>query len=171
MVTVQRVRVRWGPASRGAARANARRGLDRPVFLPDPLPPGEVVAHEVLFDEANGYRPRDEVLADSERDPGVRLMLRDGPLIVSRSAGGCVAYPRRRMPASRLFTLAPGEVGRYRANFRLLVTTCPCNPNWYYESWTVHISNGPVDPARFRYGPVDHDVDHRISLYGPSRRR
>ncbi|MEV0897152.1 hypothetical protein [Actinoplanes sp. NPDC049802] len=165
MVTIQRVRVRWGPASRGAAHANARRGLDRPVALPDPLPAGGLVVHETLFDEADGYRPRDEVLVDSDQDPGVRLTVRDGRLIVERSPAASVAYPRS-MPTARLFTLDPGQVGRYRANFRMLVTTCPCNPSWYYENWLVHVSNGPVDPARFQHGPVDHEADHRVSLYG-----
>jgi hypothetical protein len=56
VITIQRVRVRWTAAGRGAPQANIRRGLDRPVMLPAVLPAGGVVVHEVLADEAAGYQ-------------------------------------------------------------------------------------------------------------------
>jgi len=65
-----------------------------------------------------------------------------------------------------LFTLAPGQVGRYRANFRFTFTECSGNPSWFYEEWTVHVANGPVDPDRFVDRDPDHDVDNRVHLYG-----
>jgi hypothetical protein len=55
-------------------------------------------------------------------------------------------------------------VGRYRANFRF--TGCACNPSWFYETWTVHISNGSVEADLFIQSKADHDVDHRVHLYG-----
>jgi hypothetical protein len=49
----------------------------------------------------------------------------------------------RRTPSDQglldCFTLCPGEVGGYRANFRF--TGCACNPRWYYEQWTAHIDH------------------------------
>jgi hypothetical protein len=67
-----------------------------------------------------------------------------------------------------LFKLRPGQVGRYRANFRF--TGCACDPSWFYEDWVVHVSNGPVEPDRFLQGRPDHDVDDRVHLYGGAAR-
>ena len=168
MITIQRVRVRWDAASRGAPHANARRGLDRPVTLPDPLPSCEVVVHDVLA----GSQPREEVLSgglELARDVGLWLDFDGGLLVVDRLPSRA-AYPPARGP-SRMCKLEPGQVGRYRANYRFLVTECPCNPSWFYESWILHISNGPVEPDRFVRGERAHDVDHRVHLYGGSGRR
>ena len=82
---------------------------------------------------------------------------------------GSAAYPRRSGPA-RLFMLKSGEIDRYRANFRFTDTTCACNPSWHYEDWLILISNGGVKTAGFVSREPDHDVDHRVHLYGGSRR-
>jgi hypothetical protein len=58
----------------------------------------------------------------------------------------------------------PGQVGRYRANYRF--TGCGCNPSWFYETWVVHVSNGCVNTDRFIQGRPDRDVDDRVHLYG-----
>lgn len=153
MLTIQRVRVRWSAASRGAPQADVRRGLARAV----PLPDGDFAVHDVLFDEAAGYAPRQTLLERAD-DAGLALTPADAGSVKVDRLPGWEAYPRRRGP-QRLFVLAPGETGRYRANYRFTHTVCPCDPSWYYEDWTVHVSNGrPGDPA--------HDVDHRVSLYG-----
>lgn len=173
VITIQRVRVRWTAAGRGAQHANARRGLDRPVALPESLPAGAVVIHEVLADAAVGYARRDEVLTGDlgrAREVGLWLSL-DGVTVTVERLPGWAAYPRHGR-SSRLFNLGPGQVGRYRANFRF--TGCACNPSWYYESWTLHISNGQVPADRYAEGTPDHDVDDRVHLYGgltPSARR
>jgi hypothetical protein len=60
-----------------------------------------------------------------------------------------------------LFTLGPGQVGRWRANFRF--SGCACGPSWDFEDWLVHVSNGVVEAADdrvltktiARYGRVD----------------
>jgi hypothetical protein len=52
VIVIQRVRVRWTAAARGAPAANARRGLNQAVALPGSLPDTDVVIHEVLADEA-----------------------------------------------------------------------------------------------------------------------
>ncbi|GAA2706365.1 hypothetical protein [Actinoplanes palleronii] len=170
MITVQRVRVRWTAESRGAPQANARRGLCRPAPLPLPMPPGAVVVHDVLADERAGYLPRDEVTGgDDARDLDLLLSPKGAALAVDRLPGHYVAYPQQSGPA-RLFTLLPGQIGRYRANFRFTHTTCPCNPSWYYEDWLVHIANGPVASDAFTSREPDHDVDHRVHLYGGKRR-
>jgi hypothetical protein len=168
VITIQRVRVRWPAAARGAPRANARRGLDRPAPLPAMLPKTDVVVHEVLADEAAGYEPHAEVLSgglERARDAGLSLTLAGPTLVVDRLPGRA-AYPRPRGPA-RLFRLLPGQVGRYQANFRFI--GCACNPSWSYETWALHISNGPVRPDRFLEGRPDHDIDDRVHLYGGTR--
>ncbi len=152
-------------AGRGAPQANARRGLDRPVTLPDSLPAGDVVLHDVLADESVGYARRDDVRAGGvglARDLALWLTVDDAGVTVERLPGRA-AYPRPR-PAARLFTLAHGQVGRYRANFRF--TGCQCDPSWYYEDWLVHVSNGDVDQHRFVGTEPDREVDDRVHLYG-----
>jgi hypothetical protein len=165
VIVIQWVRVRWTAAARGAPYANARRGLDRAAALPASLPAGEVVVHEVLADEAVDYVRREDMLAGElrrSRDVGLWLSVA-GMIVTVERLPGWAAYPRSGRSA-RLFSLGPGQVGRYRANFRF--TGCACNPSWFYETWTVHISNGSVDADRFVRGTVDYDVDNRMHLYG-----
>ena len=165
MVTIQRVRIRWGATSRGAAEANARRGLDRLFPLPGHLPDGDPVVHEVYAAEDTGYEPRSEIWSGDTERLRLRFTAQDGAVAVARLPI-LAAYPRHELP-KRLFILRPGETGRYRANFRFRYTDCPCDPSWYYESWTVHIANG-----RHLHGVPDHDIDHRVHLYGgPARSR
>jgi hypothetical protein len=98
MVTIQRVRVRWNAAERGAADANARRGLDQPVALPSLLPAADVVIHEVLADSALGYARSDQVLAgglEQARAIGLWLSRRGETLTVERLPGSA-SYPRPR---------------------------------------------------------------------------
>jgi hypothetical protein len=90
----------------------------------------------------------------------------DGATVPVERLPGWAAYPRPR-PSGRLFTLGPGQVGRYRANFRF--AGCACNPGWFYESWVVHVSNGGVEADRFIQGRPDRDVDDRVHLYGATR--
>ncbi|WP_225853100.1 MULTISPECIES: hypothetical protein [Micromonospora] len=163
VILIQRVRVRWTAAARGAPAANARRGLVRAMPPPRSLPDAEVVVHDVLADQEAGYEHRDGVRAGGvalAREVGLWLGHDRVSVVVDRLPGSA-AYPRA--PASaRLFTLAPGQVGRYRANFRF--TGCACNPSWYYEEWLVHVCHGTG--AAFGYGEPDRDVDHRVRLYG-----
>lgn len=163
VILIQRVRVRWTAAARGAAAANARRGLVRAMPLPGPLPAAEVVVHDVLADQEVGYRHREGVRAGGvalAREVGLWLGHDRASIVVDRLPGSA-AYPRPSASA-RLFTLEPGQVGRYRANFRF--TGCACSPSWYYEEWLVHVSHGTAAP--FAYGEPDHDADHRVRLYG-----
>ncbi|GAA2341372.1 hypothetical protein GCM10010170_024830 [Dactylosporangium salmoneum] len=130
---------------------------------------GDLVIHEVLADEPSGYMRHDEVRAAGAglaRDCGLWLSLDDAAMIVERLPGRA-AFPRQHGPA-RLFTLAPGQIGRYRANFRF--TGCACNPSWFYEEWVVHVSNGQVEPDRFIQGAPDRDIDDRVHLYGGTTR-
>lgn len=164
MITIQRVRVRWSSAARGAPDADARRGLSSP--RPFPLSPaiGDVTVHDVFIDEAAGYVLRENVIGgglDRARDGGLWMERQDADLVVGRVPADA-AYPRQAGPG-RLFTLRPGQVGRYRANFRLRLAGC-CAPAWYYEDWLVLIAHGELRDA------PDHDVDHRVHLYGGSRR-
>ena len=126
--------------------------------------------HDVLADEATGYLPGEEVLSgglERARDVGLRLEF-DGAALVVKRLPGRAAYPSQPRP-SRMFTLEPGQVGRYRANFRFRFTECPCNPSWYYESWLMHISPGLVEPDTFVHREPASDIDARVSLYGKAR--
>jgi hypothetical protein len=139
--------------------------------LPPSTPAGDVVIHDVLADEAARYVPEDGIVSgglDQARDLDLRLSVESGTLVVDRLPGWA-AYPRQSGPA-RLFTLKPGEIGRYRANFRFTVTTCPCNPSWYYEDRLILIANGEMRSDGFVSREPDHHVDHRVHLYGGSRR-
>jgi hypothetical protein len=171
VITIQRVRVRWSAAARGAPQADARRGLSRPATLPPSLPSDALVIHDLLADEAAGYTRHDGVVTgglDRARDLDLWLSAEGSALVVDRLPGQA-AYPRHSGPA-RLFTLMPGEIGGYRANFRFTVTTCACNPSWYYEDWQILVANGQIRSDGFISRKPDHDVDHRVHLYGGRRR-
>ncbi len=143
------------------------------MALPAILPSNDVVVHDVLADEANGYEPHDKILAggvEQARDVDLWLTVNgsgsgSGSGVTVDRLPGRAAYPSPRGPA-RLFTLLPGQVGRYRANFRFRVTECPCDPSWFYEDWVMHISNGPVEPTTFIHSVPDHEKDDRVHLYG-----
>jgi hypothetical protein len=136
------------------------------------MPADDVVIHEVLADEAARYERHDEVVSggvDRAHDLGLWLSSDGSALVVDRLPGRA-AYPRLSGPA-RLFQLMPGQIGRYRANFRFTFTTCSCNPSWYYEDWLVLVANGQMKTDAFLWRDPDHDVDHRVHLYGGPRRR
>jgi hypothetical protein len=113
--------------------------------------------------------PRQEVLVggvELARKLDLWLSVNALDVVVDRLPG--TAYPRPGV-STRLFALAPGQVGRYQTNFRF--TGCACNPSWYYENWVVHICNGQVEHDRFVRGEPDRDVDHRVHLYGGTGHR
>lgn len=105
---------------------------------------------------------------DRARDRDLGLVFKGPALVVDRLPGSA-AYPDQSGPA-RLFVLMSGQVGRYRANFRFRYTACACDPSWYYEDWLVLICNGEMKADGFLLRKPDHDVDHRVHLYGGSRR-
>ena len=105
--------------------------------------------------------------AEQARKVGLWLSYDDAAVIVDRLPGHA-AYPPER-GSGRMFTLGPGQIGRYRANFRL--TGCQCDPSWYYEEWVVHVSTGASAPDRFLHGVPDRDLDERVHLYGGSTGR
>jgi hypothetical protein len=168
VVVIQRVRVRWGAGSRGAAHATARRRIPQVLELPA-LPNDEVVVHDVFHDEALAYRPTPQVGAGpaEARAVGLWIEIADDGVVVERLPGWA-AYPIRRAPA-RLFTLKSGQVGRYHANFRF--TGCACAPQWYYEQWTVHVAHAEPRPDLFLAGVPVREVDDRVHLYGGALRR
>ncbi|TQJ21351.1 hypothetical protein FBZ33_1573 [Micromonospora sp. A202] len=143
------------------------------MALPAPLSEGHVVVHDVLADEAGGYVRRSDVLTGDvsiARNLNLWLTSEDGPAVTVERLPGAAAFPPPGVSA-RLFTLAHGQVGRYRANFRFRFTQCACDPSWYYEDWVVHVSNGRVAHDRFLHGEPDLDVDSRVHLYGGPARR
>jgi len=111
VITIQRVRVRWTAAERGATHANARRGVCRAVALPDALPSAHVLVHDVLADAASGYTLTERLLAgaaEQTRAVGLWLDLYDTMLTVDRLPGSA-AYPRPGR-STQLFTLAPARL-------------------------------------------------------------
>jgi hypothetical protein len=130
-----------------------------------------VAIHDMLADEAAGYIRHDGVISgglDRASDLDLWLSLEGSALVVDRLPGRA-AYPRQSGHA-RLFTLMPGEIGVYRANFRFTVTACACNPSWYYEDWLVSVGYGEMTTDGFTSREPDHAVDHRVHLYGGPRR-
>jgi hypothetical protein len=170
MIVIQRVRVRWSSAGRGAAAATARSGLPDVYPLPS-APDGPPVVHDVLLDEAADYQPSSRVVVGDGRAREVGLWLTtagDGTVTVDRLPGWA-AYPRWWRIRGRLFTLGAGQVGRYRANLR--ATGCACTPQWYYEQWTIQVANALASTDLFLRARPDRDIDERVHLYGGSRRR
>ncbi|WP_239086674.1 hypothetical protein [Catellatospora methionotrophica] len=167
MVVVQRVRVRWSADARGAGDADLRRGLSEARRMPEALPDGPVVVHDVFADHADGYRFSEQVrsggdaasleFSESEQGVTVRACVRDA------------VYPPHDR-ATRLFTLAPGKVGLYRANFRFRGQCC-CSASWWYEDWTVRVANAPASPELFLHRSPQYTADHRVQLYGGRARR
>ncbi|MFF0371999.1 hypothetical protein [Micromonospora sp. NPDC005087] len=135
------------------------------------MPTDDVVIHEVFADEAAQYVPHEAVVSggvDRARDRDLWLSSKGSALVVDRLPGSA-AYPHQSGPA-RLFVLMSGQIGRYRANFRFRFTACACDPRWYYEDWLLLICNGEMKADGFISRKPDHDVDHRVNLYGGSRR-
>ncbi|MEU4620322.1 hypothetical protein AB0G04_10145 [Actinoplanes sp. NPDC023801] len=170
MITIQRVRVRWSASGRGAAHANVRRGLCRPMRLPAALPDDEVALHDVLADEATGYAITERVLgggAEVSHRAGLWLGV-DGDVLTVDRLPGLAVFPDRG-GSDRLFTLRPRQVGQYRANVRL--TGHCCSPSWYYEDWLIRVGHSGTRPEEFDRREPARDVDHRTHLYGGRRRR
>ncbi|TYB38651.1 hypothetical protein FXF50_09555 [Micromonospora sp. AP08] len=163
-LVVQRIRLRW--TSRDAAAATVRGRLPQTYALPR-LPAGGLTVHEVLRDEAADYRPVEEVREGegAAREVGLWIEWRDGVALVDRLPGHA-SFPVRRAGA-RLFTLAPGQLGRWRANFRF--TGCQCSARWWYEQWTVHVAHAPAHADLFRDARWSRDRDDRVHLYGGPR--
>ena len=162
VITIQRVRLRWDVDGRGAPAATARRSLDRAVLLPSVAEEADVAAHDVLVHPTRHQRLLTGDLATAGQVGLALTPLDDGALTVSRVPGSGT-YPFVHRP-KRLFTLKPGQVGRYRANFRE-AGRC-CDRSWHFESWLVHVSNGSAASDRFLHEIPAHDIDDRVHLYG-----
>ncbi|MEU8078957.1 hypothetical protein AB0B31_26390 [Catellatospora citrea] len=165
MVVIQRIRVRWSTDARGAGDAAQRRGLSEARHLPESLPDGPVVVHDVLADHADGYRFTEQVR--SGRDPASSASLQLSDVERGVRVHVCVrdaVYPLHDRQ-TRLFTLAPGEIGLYRANFRFRGQCC-CSASWWYEDWTVRVANAPARPDLFPHRAPQQVADHRVQLYG-----
>ena len=100
-------------------------------------------------------------------EAGLHINLSGHGAVIERLPGRA-AYPAW-LTSYRLFTLKPGQIGRYRANFRL--TGCACAPQWYYESWTVHVAFASARPDLFLNGVADRELDQRVHLCGGPARR
>lgn len=163
-ITVQRISVWWTKAGRDARSADLRRDLPGVLPLPDALPRPEpdapVLLHDVALREQHGYAPEETVrrTARSEVPWFLRLREHNDLLTVARtSPGETDAFPRR-WPRP-LFTLRPGEVGRYRANFRF--TAASHMSEWLYSDWILRIGY-----RAWHTSEPDVDVDDRVHLYG-----
>ncbi|SBT39474.1 hypothetical protein [Micromonospora narathiwatensis] len=163
-LVVQRIRLRW--TSRDAAAATVRGRLPLGYALP-PLPTDGIAVHEVLLDEATGYRPVEQLRTGpaAARDAGLWVEWHDGTALVDRLPGNA-SFPVRRT-GTRLFSLAPGQLCRWRANFRF--TGCQCAARWWFEQWTVHVAHAPARPDLFHDAAWARDRDDRVHLYGGPR--
>jgi hypothetical protein len=171
VVVIQRVRIRWGADSRGAAHADRRHGLPEAYLLPTLTtePAGPVLVHDVLLDEAAEYQPTFHVLEGRGAAGAARLWVeRAGEVVTVDRLPSQAAYPVRRLPV-RLFTLTADRIGRHRTNFRS--TGCACAPQWFYEQWTTHVANASPSADMFLDPHAARDIDDRVHLYGGPKRR
>jgi hypothetical protein len=161
VVVIQRVRIRWSAANRGAAAANIRRKV--PDVLPLPaLPAAPIVLHDVLAWDKFDYEPSSAVTADPAaiREAGLWVEVSGDEVTVDRMSG---LFPAWHGP-DRLFALRPGQVARFRANRRM-----PWGyglGDWHYEQWTVHVAHTAPSTEVFLQARLSHDVDWRGNLYG-----
>lgn len=164
VILVQRVRVRWSAASRGAVDANVRSQLPESFPLPEVSPDHDVVVHDVMMDEAHGYRPGVVVSCGQQAVNRACLnVIRSGESVSVEIARGWWAYPYRER--DKVFVLGPGQVGRYRANGR--VGFCQCDEQWFYEQWNVLVANRTRGDSDLFMGAHFHeDMDDRVHIYG-----
>jgi hypothetical protein len=168
MLVIQRVRLRWSPLGRGAS-GGAVRGRVPETF---PVPAGDqgkVVIHEILMDEETAYKPVEQIRAYDDIDQVDWLSVKKLPDGAIRIEWNPVwaSYPINRRLVE-MCTLRPGQLGRYRANFRF--TGCACAPRWSYQQWTVNIAHAPAREDLFVQGRFHVEKDDRVSLYGKKAR-
>lgn len=167
-LAVQRVAVDWSRATRGACDAEKRSRLPDMFALPEVPPGAAAVRHDVVMSEVRGYRPQSTFGAEPDDVLRHRVMPRlglrftvDGDRLLARRVPVGDAFPRRRPVL--MFALAPGELGRYRVNFRF--TSFSHESDWRYGQWTLTVGFRAA-PAEFAVRPPAADVDDRVSLYG-----
>ncbi|MER6561945.1 hypothetical protein ABT300_30265 [Streptomyces sp. NPDC001027] len=82
-----------------------------------------------------------------------------------------VSPPATRSPAfgpRRLFTLEPGQRGRWRFNGRFTPIGCSCHSHrWWYEKWVVNVAylSGTPAPNLFTQREWTHAVDNLVRLF------
>jgi hypothetical protein len=143
-IILQRIRIVWTKASRGAPRASKRASIADALALPTQRRAGRVFVHDMVADERNAFEfvagPKiaatDRARASSaERGffgPVEWVALEDGSLAVSLRPEGTGA-PRR--PVRRLFALQPGQWGKLVVNERIAV-----EETWLYAQSVVNVA-------------------------------
>jgi hypothetical protein len=167
MLVIQRVRILWTARGRGAAEATVRGRLPNAVPIPR-SGSGEVLVHEVLMSNADGYARSEEsrIHSDLSEVDWLRLKREPGGAIRVERQPVWASYPiSRRMV--HICTLGPGQSARYRANFRLSGYSMA----WTYYDWTVNIAHEPFREGLFLDRKYDFERDDRVSLYGKPAHR
>ncbi|NEB03553.1 hypothetical protein [Streptomyces sp. SID13726] len=82
-----------------------------------------------------------------------------------------VSPPAARSPAygpRQLFTLEPGQLGRWRFNGRFTPSGCSCHSHqWWYEKWVVNVAylSGTPAPNLFTRREPTYAVDNLVRLF------
>jgi hypothetical protein len=146
-VTLQRIRIEWTKASRGAPGAARRAAIDDAFPLPGPNQREVVLVHDVVAREEDGFvfseappRPS-RTLAANELDPQRGYLepiawraspSQRGDLIVHLRPSGLSAP---RCAHTRAFLLSPGQWGRVLLNERFGL-----DRGWRYSQTIVNIA-------------------------------
>ncbi|WP_329244585.1 hypothetical protein OG417_48080 [Actinoallomurus sp. NBC_01490] len=167
VLVVQRVRIVWTARGRGAVEATARGRL--PNAFPFPRGgSGQVLVHEVLMREADGYARSEDFRIHDDLSEVDWLRLKrepDGAIRVERRPVWA-SYPISRRIV-HICTLEPGQSARYQANFRL----SGYSMEWTYDDWTINIAREPPRADLFLGRKFDFERDDRVSLYGKPAHR
>lgn len=154
-VLVQSVRLSWTNASRGGPGA-ARRAAVPDLFTPPDQP--WPLLHQVVLDEADGFRPQETWSAGLPEDGSLTLTEDRDRLLVLPQVLRYGLPPRRRRPPG--VRLDPGQWLRWRLNYRF-----HSPGGWSYRLDTLNLAYRHGDGPAFQDPPA-HDVDERAGLQG-----
>jgi len=134
-----------------------------------PVRRGTDISEELHWGVAGVTRKtRDAIAVCSAVAPvtrGVFLTEAEGRLrvVVSPPAARSPAYGPRQ-----LFTLEPGQRGRWRFNGRFTPSGCSCHSHqWWYEKWVVNVAylSGTPAPNLFTQREPTYVVDNLVRLF------
>jgi hypothetical protein len=154
-VVVQIVRVSWTKASRGGEGAAVRNATPPGVVLPEAWTPTSF--HQVIYDEADGFRPRSRSVPLESLDDRIRIDLREGAPVARVDPPFGFTY-RGHHPT---VPLRHGRWVRWLQNARW--TSATGHGDWRYTTESVNIAVGPVEPDVF-CGAPGKVIDERVSL-------
>ncbi len=163
MIVAQFVVVDWTKRSRGAPGAAVRNAVPEAFRLP-PLPPADVVVHDVWADEAGGFVPEEKLTADAQGRM-FRFAVVDGRVAVRLLSTAVAGYSAWGTPQVVL-RVAPGTWSRVVWNRRYASTSS----EWRYRKFVLNVAwwqglDGPPPLDLFVATAPARTVDRQDHLF------